>query len=88
MRKKINGHIYDTRTAKEVASHSCGPDDCGWKDEYILYRTRRGMWFVYHGTWVDCDYHRTFRWCMQPIDDETAKVWQERCREWNSKHTA
>lgn len=45
MKEKIDGHIYDTDTAKQYVWWSEGEDDENWKTSCAIYRTRTGLWF-------------------------------------------
>lgn len=47
MKKVIDGKMYNTETADEVASHSYGyQSDFNYIEE-TLYRTKKGAWFLY-----------------------------------------
>lgn len=47
MRKVINDRIYDTKTAREICSWVKITSPDGTKREEILYRTRRGLYFIH-----------------------------------------
>ena len=90
MRKKINGHIYDTNTAKEIARHEGssigGWAKCGlWKERYVLYRTRCGFQFVYY-RYEDSD---GMVWeKITPWEADYAKRWETLGDEVRARHKA
>jgi hypothetical protein len=46
MKKVIDGKLYNTETAHEIASDSQHPSDFRYRAE-TLYQTRKGAWFLY-----------------------------------------
>ncbi|MCY0893868.1 MAG: hypothetical protein OWR52_10220 [Acidibacillus sp.] len=47
MKKIINGKVYDTETATEVRSYERGNVSDFHYIQEILYKTKRGSWFLY-----------------------------------------
>lgn len=45
MKEKIDGHVYDTETARKYVWWDEGEDDENWKTACAIYRTRTGFWF-------------------------------------------
>lgn len=47
MKKVINGKVYNTETAEEVASYSFSNSNDFRYIREKLYRTKKGNWFLY-----------------------------------------
>lgn len=86
MKKIINGKLYNTETAKEVASYHDGKS---WRDfshiEETLYRKKTGEYFLHgEGGPSTCYSHRCSdnTWgcgeVIKPFTEAEAKKWAER----------
>ena len=85
MKKIINGKLYDTETAREIAckSHGEGPRDFRYYVE-TLYKKRTGEYFLYGEGGPMSRYAKSCglnRWTggeqIQPLDYKSATKWGE-----------
>lgn len=86
MKKIINGKLYDTETAKEIAerSHGEGPRDFHYYSE-TLYKKRTGEYFLYGYGGPMSRYARTVgqnQWSggerIEPLSYDSAREWAEK----------
>lgn len=86
MKKVINGHSYDTNTAKQLGYHDadCSCTDFAWYEE-TLYRTKAGYFFLHGSGNAASKYSKSCgqnEWCgseaIVPISEQEAKSWAEK----------
>jgi len=84
MKAIINGKLYDTQTAEELAgdSYGCSGDFERWDE--TLYRTKSGSYFIAGSGGPKTKYMRVVgqnEWsgghAIIPLSEEEAKVWME-----------
>lgn len=85
MKKVIDGHMYNSATAKPLASYKAElpVSDFGYFEE-TLYRTKAGLYFL-HGKGGPSTKYAEFSYGMYgggekiiPLTEEAAKAWGER----------
>ena len=85
MYKVIDGHKYDTETAREQASWEPTPyqSDFSWFRE-TLYRTKAGLYFIHGDGNAASRYARSCgqnEWCggeaIKPLSEDAARAWAE-----------
>lgn len=84
MKRIIDGHKYDTETAREVGSWMSGDDprDFDWESG-VLYRTKAGLYFIHGSGGAMTRYaeQRIGGWAggeaITPVSADEARQWAE-----------